>query len=122
MNLTFLTPAVLVGAALIAVPIIIHLILKKKPKHLLFPAFRFLQQRHRTNLQKLRLRHLLLLALRILMIVLICAALARPQLTGGPSELAGNARIGAILIFDTSASMAYEHNGKTLLDAAKEES
>ena len=121
MQLTFLTPAVLAGAALIAIPIIIHLILKKKPKHLMFPAFRFLQQRHRTNLQKLRLRHLLLLAMRILLILVFCAALARPELSGGPSELAGNAKVGVIFVFDTSASMSYEHNGKSLLDAAKEQ-
>lgn len=121
MQLTFLTPAVLAGAALIAVPIIIHLILKKKPKHLMFPAFRFLQQRHRTNLQKLRLRHLLLLAMRILLILVFCAALARPELTGGPRELAGNAKVGVIFVFDTSASMAYEHNGKSLLETAKEQ-
>src|SRR5262245_4055700 len=121
MNLTFLTPVLLAGCALIAIPIIIHLILKKKPKHLLFPAFRFLQQKHRTTVQKLRLRHLLLLAMRILLFLLLCWALARPELSGGSTELGDDSPIGVVAIFDTSPSMEYEHEGKSRLEAAKEQ-
>ncbi len=120
MSLSFLTPWLLAGAALIAVPIIIHLIMRKKPKHLLFPAFRFLKLKHRTTVQKLRLRHFLLLAMRILLILLICGALARPELTGGDGTITPDAALGVILVFDTSASMDYEHNGKSRLEEAKE--
>lgn len=120
MGITFLVPWLLAGAALIAVPIIIHLILRKKPKHLLFPAFRYLQQRSRTNLQKLRLRHLLLLALRMLLIVAMSLALARPLLTGGPEQLAMDHPLAVVLVFDTSPSMEYEDEGKSRLDEAKE--
>jgi hypothetical protein len=120
MTLTFLTPWLLAGAGLVAIPILIHLILKKKPRHLLFPAFRFLQEKQRTNLQKLRLRHLLLLAMRVLLILIICAALARPLVSGGPAELATDAPLAVILVFDTSPSMEYEHEGKTRLEDAKE--
>lgn len=120
MGITFLVPWLLAGAALIAVPIIIHLILRKKPKHLLFPAFRYLQQRSRTNLQKLRLRHLLLLALRVLLIVFMTLALARPLLTGGPEQLAMDHPLAVVLVFDTSPSMEYEHDGQSRLDEAKE--
>src|SRR5687767_14954401 len=112
MTLSFLTPWLLAGSALIGVPILIHLIMRRKPKHLLFPAFRFLQQRHRTNVQKLRLRHLILLAMRVLLILLICSALARPEISGGVSHLAVDAPVGVVLIMDTSASMDYLHEGK----------
>ncbi|MCS6975475.1 MAG: BatA domain-containing protein [Gemmatales bacterium] len=120
MGVNFLIPWLLAGAALIAVPIIIHLILRRKPKHLLFPAFRYLQQRSRTNLQKLRLRHLLLLALRMLLIVFMCLALARPLLVGGPEQLAMDHPLAVVLVFDTSPSMEYEHEGQSRLDEAKE--
>jgi hypothetical protein len=121
MSLSFLTPLLLGGAALIAVPVIIHLILRQKPKHLLFPAFRFLQQKHRTTVQKLRLRHFLLLALRIGLILLLCAALARPELSGGPESLGDDSPVAVVLVFDTSPSMEYAHEGKSRLEAAKEQ-
>jgi hypothetical protein len=120
MSISFLVPWLLAGSALVAVPIIIHLILKKKPKHLVFPAFRYLQQRSRTNLQKLRLRHLLLLALRMLLILLICWGLSRPLLTGGPEQLATDHPLAVVMIFDTSVSMEYEQDGKSRLEEAKE--
>ncbi len=120
MSLNFITPWLLAGAGLIVVPILIHLIMRQQPKPLLFPAFRFLRLRHRTNLQKLRLRHLLLLAMRILLILFIAAALARPELVGGPADLGTNADLGVVLIFDTSPSMEYEQGKKSRLDEAKE--
>ena len=49
------------GLALVGVPILIHLVTREKPKHLRFPAFRFLLQKFQTNRRKLRLHHLLLL-------------------------------------------------------------
>ena len=47
--MTFLQPLLLGGLLLAAIPVVIHLILRQKPKRLPFPAFRFLQERVRTN-------------------------------------------------------------------------
>jgi len=41
MSLTFLTPLMLAGAALVAAPIILHLVMRQQPKHLVFPALSF---------------------------------------------------------------------------------
>jgi hypothetical protein len=120
MSLQFFSPILLVGSLCIAIPIIIHLILKKKPKHLMFPALRFLQQRKKTNLQKLRIRHLVLLALRVLLILVLCLALARPTWIGAPTVVGSDEPLAVVLLFDTSASMEYNHNGKTRLDHARE--
>src|SRR5581483_4191240 len=117
--MTFVFPAILAGLALISIPVLIHLIMRQKPRTLPFPAFRFLLQRHRTNLRKLRLRHLLLLALRILVLAAICLALARPRLfhTGLISR---EQPLAAVLIFDTSLSMEYKtSDGQSRLDEAK---
>ena len=54
--MTFVYPLLLSGLALIGIPILVHLIMRQKPNHLLFPAVRFLLARHRTNQRKLQLR------------------------------------------------------------------
>jgi hypothetical protein len=108
--MTFVFPIVLGGLALLAIPILLHLLMRQKPKRLPFPAFRFLVQKHRSNQTKLRLRHLLLLLLRMLLLALICLAIAQPRL-GQP--------VAAVLIFDTSYSMEYKVGPQSRLDEAK---
>src|SRR5438552_621365 len=108
--MTFIHPLLLGGLLLIGIPVLIHLIMRQKPKHLLFPAFRFLLQRHRTNQRKLRLRHLVLLALRMLLIAIICFALVRPELSlsHGEGILSTERPAAIVLLFDTSYSMEYK--------------
>src|SRR5262249_40121740 len=103
--MTFIFPLMLGGLILAGIPVLVHLIMRQKPKHLLFPAFRFLLQRHHTNQRKLRLRHILLLTLRILLISAISLALARPKIFSERLNLTGDQPVAAVLVFDTSASM-----------------
>src|SRR5579862_127598 len=100
--MTFVFPVLLGGLVLAGVPILLHLIMRQKPKTLLFPAFRFLVQRQRTNLRKIQLRHLLLLAMRILLIVLLCLALGQPRFVSEGLNLSSERPIAAVLVFDTS--------------------
>lgn len=76
----FVNPSLLMLAALAIVPIILHFLLRNKPKKLLFPALRLLQLRKKNNVRRLRLKHVWLLLLRIAVILLIVFALARPTL------------------------------------------
>src|SRR5438132_12592411 len=117
--MTFIFPLMLGGAILAGIPVLLHLIMRQKPKRLLFPAFRFLLQRHRTNQRKLRLRHILLLALRMLLIAAIVFALARPKIFSERLNLTADQPVAAILLFDTSASMQYTVKNETRLDVAK---
>src|SRR5579884_63923 len=107
----FLHPLLLGGLLLAGVPILVHLIMRQKPKRLVFPAFRFLLQRHRSNQRKLQLRHLLLLALRMLLIILVCLALAGPKLANQAILPKTDGPVAAVLIFDTSYSMEYTPTG-----------
>src|SRR5713226_1284732 len=118
--MTFIYPVLLGGLVLIGVPILLHLIMRQKPKHLLFPAFRFLLQRHRTNQRKIRLRHLLLLILRLMLIAAICLALARPKIFSERLNLGSDRPVAAVLVFDTSYSMQYMSGRRSRLDEAKE--
>jgi uncharacterized membrane protein len=118
--MTFIHPLLLGGLLLVGVPVLLHLIMRQKPKHLLFPAVRFLLQRHRTNQRKLQLRHLLLLAMRIGLIALACLALARPRIFSERLNLVSYDRpVAAVLVFDTSPSMEYRSGGKTRLEEAQ---
>jgi hypothetical protein len=121
--MSFVFPFLLGGLVLIGVPILLHLIMRQKPKQLPFPAFRFLLRRHKTNLRKLRLRHLLLLALRVLLLAAIFLALSRPKITGGLFLPTREGPVAAVLLFDTSYSMGYRIEDKAgrrnLLDEAK---
>ncbi len=67
------------GSLLMGVPVLLHLMMKKRPTHQLFPAMRFLQQKQISNQRSMRLRHWLLLALRIAAIGLLAALFARPS-------------------------------------------
>jgi len=78
--MAFVNISLLFGGILVAIPVVLHLIMRRQPKQLLFPALRFLQQRERTNSRRLQLRHWLLLALRCLAIAILAAALARPSI------------------------------------------
>ena len=118
--MTFVFPLLLGGLALLAVPVLIHLIMRQKPRTLPFPAFQFLLQRHRTNLRKLRLRHLLLLALRLLVLAAVVLALARPRVFSEQLALAADRPVAAVLLFDTSYSMDYRvSGGASRLEEAK---
>ncbi len=118
--MTFLNLSLLAGTALVALPIVLHLIMRQKPRQLEFPALRFIQKRHDANRRRLRLRHLILLLLRAAAIALLACALARPSV-----KLSGNwgsqeAPVAAALVFDTAPRMEYRHQNQTRIEAAAE--
>ena len=94
--MTFVFPVLLGGLVLAGIPVLLHLLLRQKPKTLLFPAFQFLVQRHRTNLTKLRLRHILLMALRMLLLAAIVLALAQPKILDNPWSLPSDQAVAAV--------------------------
>lgn len=118
--MSFIHPLLLAGLVLVVLPIVIHLIMRQQPKRLIFPALRFLKQQVTANQRKLRLRHWLLLALRMLLIALMCLALARPRLFS--DRLAGlntEQSAAVVLAIDTSPTMGYQTAGRSRLDEAK---
>ncbi|MCI0491715.1 MAG: BatA domain-containing protein [Planctomycetes bacterium] len=116
----FVTPALLGGAAFIALPIVLHLIMRRDARKLVFPALRFVQRRQSLNQHRLRLRHWLLLALRCAIIALLAFALARPVLRGSGVAGKEGRPIATVLVFDNSLRMEYLHENQTRLDQAKD--
>ena len=120
--MTFLNASLLAGSALVVLPIVLHLIMRQKPKLLEFPALRFIQNRHDANRRRLKLRHLLLLLLRAALIALLALALARPSVKLSERFAFGSqeAPVAAALVFDVAPHMQYRHENKTRLEIAKD--
>ena len=87
--MSLLNPALVYGLLLAAVPVVLHLLMKTKPKRVVFPALRLIQNRKRQNVRRIRLRHLWLLLLRTLVILVIVGALIRPSLPAANYSLTG---------------------------------
>src|SRR4051794_19498537 len=117
--MSFIHAYLLGGMLLAGVPVLLHLILRQKPKRLTFPAFRFLKARQKINTRRMQLQHLLLLLVRILIISALCLALARPRLFSSRLVASSDRPVVAALLFDTSASMEYTVGGVSRLEDAK---
>jgi hypothetical protein len=82
------------GTLFVAIPILLHLLMRQRPKHFIFPALRFVQSRKKVNQRQLQLRHLALLMLRCLAIAALALALSRPFV---PSTQLANGLLLALL-------------------------
>src|SRR5919109_5636558 len=96
----FLHPWVLAGLAAATIPILLHLLARREPPTVVFPAVRYLVSATREHQRRLKLQNLLLLLLRTLLIVLLVLAAAGPSmpLSGVP----GHAASALVLILDNS--------------------
>jgi hypothetical protein len=121
-RLAFAHPAYLWGLAATALPILVHLFNQRRPRPLAFGAIDFVLRSQRQKARRLRLRQILLLALRCLLIAAIAVALARPSLEPKGSVAAAPAGPQATaLVLDASVSMRYHLGQTTLFARAKSE-
>ena len=118
MGLSFLSPLLLGGAALVAAPIILHMVMRRTPVPHTFPALRFLKERAIANRRRLRLSHLLLLVVRMAAILLLALSLARPVLRGAGWLPDAEGPVAAALVFDTAPRMTLRAGNRTRLEQA----
>jgi hypothetical protein len=116
--MSFLSPLLLAGTALVAVPVILHLVMRRQARQISFPALRFVQQRRESNRRKLQLRHLLLLALRCALVAGIAISLARPALKAAGSRAKAGAPLAIAMVIDNSLRMQYVHQNQSRLEQA----
>ena len=108
-GLQFLTPLFLTaGAAAASLPLIIHLLNRERARRLVFSTIRFIKMSHQANVQRHRLKQLLLLLMRILILALLGLAFARPFFADTPATTGGIGGVrNIVIILDTSYSMGY---------------
>src|SRR5213594_3418325 len=121
MSLFFLHPAYLFGLLAAALPVLIHLLNRRRLKRIRFPAVRFVLLSQRRISRTYRLRHWILLALRTVAVLLLVLLLANPIFQIGAGLFAGGP-LSLAIIFDNSLSMKWsrqEEGFKQAKEAAR---
>jgi Aerotolerance regulator N-terminal len=120
MELSMINAGLAAGAALAALPVILHLFMRQTPKHVVFPALRLVRERQKRSKKRMRIKNWLLLLARMAVLALMALALARPRLYSQMPLGDESVPTALGLVFDTSLSMGYKENNKTRLEEAKE--
>jgi len=115
----FMYLPMLFGLAAIAIPILIHLLHRRRFDVVDWGAMQFLQISQTTR-RRLFIEEILLLLVRVGLVVLIVMALARPFADASWLGFGGSSARLVILLFDGSYSMAFDNgSGTTPLVLAK---
>src|SRR4051812_18376895 len=115
----FLNSLMLFGLAAVAVPVIIHLLNKRKFERVVWAAMRFLQVSVEQNQRRIRVEDLILLILRCLLLALLALALARPVVRTVTSGMFGQAGVTSVILLDNSYSMGAVDGANTRFEQAK---
>ncbi len=122
--------AAAVAGGAVAIPVIIHLLNRRRFRVVTWAAMRFLLAAQRKNSRRMRLEQLVLLAVRCLMVLLLVLAMASvtpwaeavwhwwdPE--GGLAPAAAGRRTHKILVLDGSFSMGLKDGDGTCFDRAR---
>ncbi len=101
--MSFLFPQFLFGLLALAIPIIIHLFNFRKVKKIFFSNTQFLKNVKEVSTSKLKLKHLLILAARLLFITFLVLAFAQPFIPGENQALQNE---HVFIYLDNSQSMS----------------
>ena len=110
----------LFGMAALAIPIIVHLLNRRRFKKLPWAAMRFLQVSLERNQRRMKVEDWILLLLRLALVALLALALARPAAAWLDSQSLGS-KIASTIIIDSSGSMGRTDQGteKTRFEIAR---
>lgn len=101
----------MIGAAAVAVPILIHLLMRNKTVRIDFAAMRFLMESKKPVVRWLRIKQLLILLMRIAAVAIIAMAFARPFFPSGTGLGLWDEQQREIgIIVDVSASMKADNH------------
>jgi hypothetical protein len=117
----FVNPALAMGALLASIPLVIHLLNRRRHLPLEWAAMRFVLAAYRKTRRKAQLENLLLLLLRMAAVALLAFAVARP-FTGKESALSHltESRRDLVLVVDGSASTGYRSGPQSVFEGLVE--
>lgn len=109
------------GAAAISIPVIIHLLNRRRFKEIDWAAMEFLLEAEQKNRRRVQLEHLLLLLLRCLTMLLLGALIARPFLPANlGAMLFDTQQYERIVLLDDSLSTRTRVGNRTAFELARE--
>jgi hypothetical protein len=125
-----LSAAAVAGAA-VSIPVIIHLLNRKRFRVVEWAAMRFLLSAQKKNARRMRLEQLILLAVRCLIVLLLVLAMSSVtpwaeamwrwvNPAGGKGILTGSTRTHKILVLDGSFSMGLKIGDSTCFERARQ--
>lgn len=114
----FVSPGFLLALLAISIPILIHLFHFRRFRRVFFPNISFLQQLSDESKKQSKIKHLLVLAARILAISALAMAFAKPYVPIGGERISSDGNLVSIYI-DNSFSMDAVGTSGRLLDQAK---
>lgn len=111
----FLHPWMLAALPAVALPLLLHLLARREPPTVAFPAVRYLRTATAEHQRRFRLQHWLLLLLRMLLILALVLAASGPTmpLAGAPGHAPG----ALVVILDNSASSGATVGGTPQLES-----
>lgn len=112
-----LAPWLLLLGLAVAVPVLLHLMHRRPGPRLDFPALRYLRRAERESGRRVRVRQLLLLALRIAAVLLLALAAARPFLRAGADA---HPPTDVVLVLDNSMSTGAVVEDERVFDALRD--
>ena len=116
----FVNPGFLYGLFAISIPILIHLFNFRRFKKVYFTNVSFIRELKQQTQKQSRIKHLLVLLMRILAIVAIVMAFAQPYIPVSQAVTNPKEKNAVSLYIDNSFSMQAESEKGTLLDEAKD--
>ena len=116
----FLAPLMLIGAAAGSIPLILHFFYRARYKPVPWGAMKFLRLAVEQTSRRLRFQEIVLLILRILVMILLAIALARPVTCSSVTAGKRGEAVDAVFVMDLSYSMNAREGQKTRLEIAKE--
>ncbi len=114
-SLTFLSPMLLIGTLLAALPVAVHLLMRPRPRRVRFPTLALLRPALLSGRRAGRLRHIWLLLLRGLLLASAAVFLAGPTCRAVGGHLQGDSPLACVLVIDDSLSTHYQLPGQLSL-------
>lgn len=119
--MAFLNPILaIVGLACVAVPILIHILLRRRRRPIAWGAMKFLLEAYRQQRRRLRFEQWLLLASRCLLVALLALAVGKPVVGAAGRLGPGGPRTLYLLVDNSLTSGARDESGKIALDRHKD--
>jgi hypothetical protein len=115
----FLYPYVLWGFFAVSIPVIIHLFRLRRFKTVLFSNTKLLRDVQLETRRKSRIKHLIILLLRMLTIISLVLAFSRPFIPRSDSAADAQAQKTVVVYVDNSFSMEAGESYHSLLNVAK---